>query len=121
MQLDNEKLAADRTAIDTTMETYRRDLGEETTTMIVALFDGDSRTQINALDDSLQAADMEGCRKIAHKLKGSFAQMGAEYTADLCSQAEQAASKGDIATVADLSPAVRNAWQNLLAHLLAQS
>lgn len=58
----------------------------------VELFMTDTPQRMEAMREALQGQDLESARTIAHTLKGTAANVGAGYLAELCREMERAAS-----------------------------
>ncbi len=56
--------------------------------------------------ESIDAGDAETARGVLHSLKSSAGQMGAVGVQELCERAERMATKGDVAGVAAVLPAL---------------
>lgn len=68
-----------------------KDVMEDEFPVLIETYINDSRERISALDEAIQACDMEECRKTAHSFKGSCINIGAPRLGDICFRAEQAA------------------------------
>jgi PAS domain S-box-containing protein len=68
--------------------------GEDAFKEIVLLFLRNAPLELTRLSDLAAAGDLAGAGKIAHSLKGSASEMGAERMAALCQQIELSAKEG---------------------------
>ena len=69
---------------------------------LVDLFLGDTPDQLNGLRAALAAEDAAALHEVAHTLKGSCSNLGAEPMADLCRTLDQAAKAGFLASAGTL-------------------
>lgn len=79
---------------------------------LVNLFDVETEKLIKLLEVSCLEGDQEEWRKAAHKLKGSSANLGAEYLFQICQEAEKA-SEADMLEKGSLLENIKSQYQCL--------
>jgi two-component system sensor histidine kinase/response regulator len=83
-----------------------RELGEQAGSDILAelvpSFLDDADAQLRALGAAVADADVDTVVRIAHRLKGSCATIGAQRASHICSELEQLAHSRDLGSGADL-------------------
>jgi HPt (histidine-containing phosphotransfer) domain-containing protein len=85
---------------------------------LVAIFLEDLPGQIRALEDAAAASDGPRARRVAHRIKGSAAGVGAVRLSRTAARAEAAAASGDDQAVARLAASVAEAFTSARAALV---
>jgi HPt (histidine-containing phosphotransfer) domain-containing protein len=66
---------------------------------IIGIFAGEAPPSLAALRAALDAGDVDGVRKAAHRMKGAAGTIGLMLAQDCCLRIEQAAKQGSLDTV----------------------
>jgi len=74
-----------------------RDILEDEFPSLISTYIQDSGVRVDDLRQAMTRGDTEAARKAAHNLKGSSANLGLVYLADLCRIVEDAARAGQLA------------------------
>jgi HPt (histidine-containing phosphotransfer) domain-containing protein len=86
---------------------------------LIAVYLRDTRSRLAALHEAVARVDAEALRGIAHSLKGSSSQIGAEQMAQLCADLEEQARTADLADAAQTLRRLEAAFGRVHAHLQA--
>ena len=86
---------------------------------LIELFVGACSSMLRNLEEAVATADPDAIQQAAHLFKGSFAQFGAFYAADLCGRLESMGRQGDVDGALSLLPALREETERVLACLEA--
>ncbi len=103
----------DGTVLDTQALLRRVDGDPALLTEIVGLYRGDSASLLTEIRDALASGAVESLERMAHRLKGSLATLGAEAAAEVARKLEQAARRADPAEAAALFEALRQEMERL--------
>ena len=74
-----------------------RSILEDEFPVVVATYLQDSSLRVHELQQAFDRGDTAAVRKVAHSLKGSSANLGLIYLAELCCALEDAAREGSLA------------------------
>lgn len=105
--------------IDTKVFDEVRDLMGDALPEFIETYLGNSPRLLMAIDDALQAADLQNVYLNAHQLKGGSGSIGAMQVYQLALQLEEQAQGGEMA-IADLQPVykqLQEAYNNAAAEL----
>jgi two-component system, sensor histidine kinase and response regulator len=86
------------------------DLGSEMVRVIVDLFLEDAPAALDRLRQAIAAEDTKETEREAHRLKGSFANIGAKELAETCSLIEAEAESGSIGITLELLEKLETVW-----------
>lgn len=75
----------------------------------------DTRQRLDKLQLCIRQGDMECVKKLAHAIKGSSRNLGAEALASLCEQCEEAALHPDTAELMDLHSQASAVFEDVCA------
>ncbi len=112
----------DLTVLDLTVLGELRALGGDSEFSLDALFGefaADAERRLVDLQTSVDEHDVRAALEAAHALKGSAAALGARGLADACRTAEEAAQRGDMATVTDALPQIQRSTRQATVALRA--
>jgi two-component system, sensor histidine kinase and response regulator len=91
---------------------------------ILHLFLDEVPKKIRALQSAVEAGDAAEAARVAHSLKGSSGNVGADSMLDVCRRIDDLARAGDLAAVAPLLPALTSEYHRAeleIKHLLQTS
>lgn len=91
---------------------------------ILHLFLDEVPKRIRALQEAVNAGDTAQAGRVAHSLKGSSGNIGAEAMLDLCRRIDDLVRAGDLAAVAPLLPSLTSEYHRAeleIKHLLQTS
>ncbi len=92
----------------------RRVMNDESLAVaMIESFVADTPTQIQKIQESLAANDAAACGKLAHRLKGAAASMGAPAFRQITSEMESAGRDGNLAKVKELFPVLEKQYAAL--------
>lgn len=80
--------------LDETLFEELRDILEDEFPVLISTYIQDSSVRVNELNAAMTRGDADAVRKAAHILKGSSANLGLVYLADLCRIVEDEARAG---------------------------
>jgi HPt (histidine-containing phosphotransfer) domain-containing protein len=84
--------------------------GDKLVAQMVKLFLANSPTRVDQIRNGVAGSDLKETERGAHSLKSSAANVGAEEVRRISLAMEGAATAGDLTTVADLIPALEEAY-----------
>ncbi len=73
-----------------------REIMEDDFGLLIQTFINDSKERLQQLRQASEVTCADSIRRVAHSLKGSASNVGAQALADLCFQVEQAGIEGNI-------------------------
>ena len=91
---------------------------------ILQLFLDEVPKKIRALQEAVTAGDSEEAARLAHSLKGSSGNIGADSMMDVCRRIDDLARAGDLAAVTPLLPSLTSEYHRAeleIKHLLQTS
>lgn len=113
----------ERTVIDLEQLHSLRELNEpgepDLVTELIEIFFHQSPITIQAIEEAVTSSDSSKVEKMAHKLKGSCANLGAEYMRSLCHQMEKKGADDDKEGLAELLEEIKQAYKEVSAVLEA--
>lgn len=87
---------------------------DDIVTELINIFVKHSPETLDLLSDAVKADDRPQVVKLAHKLKGSCANLGAEYMRNLCQDLEENGTSMDAAKMNSMIEEVKNAYSELV-------
>jgi HPt (histidine-containing phosphotransfer) domain-containing protein len=87
---------------------------------LVELFMTQSTKQLDRLEGAVATGDATAVTEVAHNLRGSSGNLGAQRMAELCRQVERAAQRSDVSGAAPLVPRLQTEFARVRAALSAQ-
>jgi len=97
-----------------------RQLGQDVLDDMIDLYLEDTPPRLAALHAAVVVGDARQVREVAHTVKGSSANFGANLLADLCRLLEQHARQGDLTTAKTAISAIETEYDRVRTALLAQ-
>jgi HPt (histidine-containing phosphotransfer) domain-containing protein len=85
-----------------TIESLRDLGGPEMLSELAEMFFDDARSSIDAMTDAVERGDAQTLERVAHTLKGSSGNMGAQRMAELCGELQDAGVSGDLTHAPEL-------------------
>jgi len=88
----------DRAAIDNLLEMG----GSELLSELAEMFSGETSSALPALREAATASDTQSVERVAHTLKGSSGNMGAQKMSAICAELEDVGASGDLSRAPEL-------------------
>lgn len=110
---DSSKVIIDEDQLASLRE-LNEDDDDDIVTELINIFEKHSPETIDLLSEAIRADDRPQVVKLAHKLKGSCANLGAEYMRNLCQDLEENGTKMDATKMVSMIDEVKNAYSELV-------
>ncbi|GGC75414.1 Hpt domain-containing protein [Marinobacter halophilus] len=107
----------DKTHLDEEALAELQDVMEDEFDVLIQTYLADSRTRLDSLRQTLEAADADAFAKSAHSFKGSCVNIGAPYLGVLCMEAEQLGKAGNLAAAPAIVDAIESEFAEVSARL----
>ncbi len=99
--------------LNTDMLAELKNLMEDEFGLLVDTYCSDGQLKVTALGEAVAAGEAEKIREMAHSLKGSSSNLGAEYLSDMCCRLEAKGKQGDLANVESMYAEIKQEFEHV--------
>jgi len=99
--------------VNTEMLSELKALMEDEFGLLVDTYCSDGQVKLEALEEAVNSDDAEKVREMAHSLKGSSSNVGAEFLSDICCKLESKSKNGDLSDAQMMLEQIKQEFQQV--------
>lgn len=99
--------------LNTNMLAELKTLMEDEFGLLVDTYCSDGELKVNELGKAVEEGDAAKVREMAHSLKGSSSNIGAEYLSDVCCRLEAKGKQGDLSDAESMYAEIKQEFEQV--------